>query len=374
VKKKLGFIVNPVAGMGGRVGLKGTDGADILQRAREMGAIPLAPQRAATALRQLLALRDSLEVVTCPGSMGEDLVRELGFSFTLTGRAGAGETSGTDTESGAARMRQLGVDLLLFAGGDGTARNIYHAVGSGVPVLGIPAGVKIHSAVFAASPAGAGVLAGLFLREEAADLAEAEVMDIDEEAFRRGRVSARLYGYLQVPSDRRYMQHLKVGGDGGGEEAVAAIAHRVVAEMEEDCLYLVGPGTTTRAVMEALNLPCTLLGVDVVLNRNLLAADAGEGQLLEILKEGRRKALIIVTIIGGQGYIFGRGNQQFSPEVIKKVGLDHIVVIASRGKLLSLHGEPLRVDTGDEGLDRELSGYIRVLTGERESSICRVTH
>lgn len=374
MKKRLGLIVNPVAGMGGRVGLKGTDGLHILKKARELGAVPLAPRRAAAALRQLVSLKEGLDVITCPGNMGEDLVREQGFSCTVVGDRQGEDTSGEDTEGCAARMLELKVDLLLFAGGDGTARNIYHAVGQRLPVLGIPAGVKIHSAVFAASPASAGALAELFLQEGAPEVAEGEVMDIDEEAFREGRVSARLYGYLQVPADRRFMQNLKLGGNGGEEEAVAAIGHTVAEEMEEGCLYLVGPGTTTRAVMEALNLKNTLLGVDVVLNRQLLAADVGEAQLLEIMKKQQKGARIIVTIIGGQGYIFGRGNQQFSPQVIKKVGRDNITVIASRAKLLSLQGEPLRVDTGDEELDKALSGYIKVVTGEKESSICRVCY
>ncbi len=375
MKKRLGFIVNPVAGMGGRGGLKGTDGAHVLKKARELGAVPLAHRRAAAALRLLLPLKEELEVVTCPGDMGENLARSLGFSCTVVKREAGGETTGADTERCAAEMAELGVALLLFAGGDGTARNIYNAVGGALPVLGIPAGVKIHSAVFAASPAAAGALGELFLREETPDVAEGEVMDIDEEAFREGRVSARLYGYLRVPSDRRFMQTLKIGGgDGGEEEAVAAIGHRVAEEMEEGCLYLVGPGTTTRALMEALGLQGTLLGVDVVLNRQLLAADVGEAQLLEVLREQQRDAKIVVTIIGGQGYIFGRGNQQFSPEVIKKVGKDNIIVIASRGKLLSLRGEPLRVDTGDQDLDQTLSGYLKVITGEKESSICRVSY
>lgn len=370
--KRLGFIVNPVAGMGGRVGLKGTDGPLILKKARELGALPLAPGRAEAALRQLLPHREELEVVPGPGAMGEDLAREMGFSFRPLGMQARGDTSGQDTERCASLMLELGVDLLLFAGGDGTARNIYNAVGQGLPVVGIPAGVKIHSAVFASSPAAAGVLAGLYLGEEVLEMAEGEVMDIDEEAFRQGRLSARLYGYLQVPSDRRFMQSLKMGGDGGEKEAAEAIAYRVAAEMEEDCFYFVGPGTTTRALMEALGLPCTLLGVDVVRDRKLVAADVGEAQLIHYLKGGRAK--IVVTIIGGQGYIFGRGNQQFSPRVIKKVGKENIIVMATRAKILSLRGEPLRVDTGDESLDRDLAGYIQVMTGERESSVCRLSY
>lgn len=372
MKKKLGFILNPVAGMGGRVGLKGTDGAHTLKMAKELGATPLAAARAVAALQQLLPLREELAVFSCPASMGEDVLQQVGFLPQVVGERKVLETSGSDTERGAAEMLDRGVDLLLFAGGDGTARNIYNAVGDQLTVLGIPAGVKIHSAVFASSPVNAGVLSELYLRGSGMPTAEAEVMDIDEEAFRQGRVSARLYGYMAVPCDKRFLQNLKAGGEAGDEEVLAAIAYRVAEEMEDNCLYLIGPGTTTRAVMAELKLPNTLLGVDVVWNKELLAADVGESELLNLM-EGKR-AKIIVTIIGGQGYIFGRGNQQFSPEVINRAGRENIIVIASRAKILSLGGQPLRVDTGDEQTDRLLSGYMKVITGAQESSICRVSY
>ncbi len=267
-------------------------------------------------------------------------------------------------------MAESGVDLILFAGGDGTARDIYAAIDGRVPVLGIPTGVKIHSGVFAINPSSAGDLAVMYLREGQAATREAEVMDIDEEAFREDRISARLYGYLTVPYEKNLVQTSKGGSPPQEELSLEAIARDIIEEMEEDVIYVIGPGTTTRPIAESLGLPKTLLGVDVVLDGRLVASDVNEAQLLELIK-GRR-AKIIVTAIGGQGFIFGRGNQQISPEVIKRVGKENIIVVATPGKLASLEGRPLLVDTGERELDELLSGYIRVITGYSRRVVYKV--
>jgi predicted polyphosphate/ATP-dependent NAD kinase len=372
----LGLIVNPVAGIGGRVGLKGSDGAEVQRRALELGAVPQSLNRAIQALERIKPI-DDLEIVTCPGEMGEDAARACGFEPTVIGSITLGETTPEDTRSAAREMRRLNVDLLLFAGGDGTARDIYNAVGDGVPALGIPAGVKIHSAVFATNPINAGDLAALVLQGRVSSLREAEVMDIDEDAFRRGVVSAKLYGYLKVPFQRRLIQGLKTPSSPGEAVSMRAIAYDVVGEMEDDCLYIIGPGTTTRAITSRLGLNKTLIGVDAVLGGELVAADVNESQLLKLV-EGRR-ARIIVTPIGGQGCIFGRGNQQISPQVIRKVMAggdrpkDCITVVSTPGKIHALGGRPLWVDTGDREVDRVLSGYIRVITGYREQIVYKVS-
>lgn len=373
-KKKLGLIINPIAGMGGRVGLKGTDGADILRRAVELGARPEAPKRAMAALEVLSSIKHEIDLLTYPGDMGENQARAVGFStVVLDARADdagngnrvwePGYTTPQDTERAAREMLQAGVDLILFAGGDGTARNIYNAVGDKVPVLGIPAGVKIHSSVFATSPKDAGQLAARFLTGEVQVIKDAEVMDLDEHAFREGRVTARLYGYVRVPYEEQLVQNLKSGSTESELAALDGIADRIIEDMEPDVAYIIGPGTTTRPIMEKLGLEATLLGVDVVLNKQLLVADANEEQLLRILhgEDGVKGAKIIVTIIGGQGYVFGRGNQQLSLEVIRKVGKDNIRIVATRAKLNALNRRPLLVDTGDDELNQMLKGYYHIL-------------
>jgi predicted polyphosphate/ATP-dependent NAD kinase len=258
-------------------------------------------------------------------------------------------------------MSQLKVNLILFAGGDGTARDVYEAINMKVPVLGIPTGIKMHSAVFAVSPRSAGDLAVLYLQGSLLNVRESEVMDIDEEAFRQNRVSARLYGYLKVPYEKVLVQNPKAGATAAEESSAEEIAQDIVENMEDDYIYIIGPGTTTKAIAEKLGLKKTLLGVDVIHNGKLLASDVNEAQLLKII-EGR-KAKIIVTVIGGQGFIFGRGNQQISPQVLRKVDREDILIVATPNKLASLHGAPLLVDTGDEEVDKMLHGYFKVITG-----------
>ena len=373
--KRLGLIVNPIAGIGGRVGLKGSDGPDVQRRALDLGAVPRSSDRAAQALERVRHL-DDLEILTYPGEMGEDAARACGFVPTVVGSIQRGATTPRDTRNGARDMLRLGVGLLLFAGGDGTARDVYRAVGERLPVLGIPAGVKIHSAVFATNPMNAGELAGLYLQGRVTSLREAEVMDIDEQAFRQGIVSARLYGYLRVPFQRRLVQGLKTPTSPGEQVARQAIAHDVVDRMEAGWLYIVGPGTTTRAITSRLGLEKTLIGVDVVLDGELIAADVNESRLLEVLQG--RSARIIVTPIGGQGYIFGRGNQQISPQVIGRVSAhgddpkENVIVVSTPGKIHSLAGRPLWVDTGDRDLDLKLSGYVQVVTGYHERIVYKV--
>jgi predicted polyphosphate/ATP-dependent NAD kinase len=371
VKKKLGLIVNPVAGLGGKVGLKGSDGAEIQKKALELGAVPQSLNRAIETLERIKSV-DDLEIVTYPGEMGEDAARACGFKPVVIGSIEPSETTAEDTRNAAREILRLGVNLLLFAGGDGTAKDVYNAVGERLPVLGIPAGVKIHSAVYATNPLSAGDLAGLVLQGKVSTFREAEVMDVDEDAVRQGIVSAKLYGYLKVPFRRRFLQGRKSPSKPGEQAAMAAIAADVVSKMEDGWLYVIGPGTTTRAITSCLGLDKTLIGVDVVAEGELLAADVNEFQLLALL-EGR-KAKIVVTPIGGQGYIFGRGNQQISPKVIAKVGRENVIVVSTTGKIHSLGGRSLLVDTGDREMDEMLGGHVRVVTGYNEQIVYRVSY
>jgi predicted polyphosphate/ATP-dependent NAD kinase len=363
-QRTLGFIVNPVAGLGGRVGLKGSDGLIIQQRARELGAVPEVFDRAAEALKVLKTSAGDLDkLVTCPGEMGENVAVGCGFSPLIIGDICQGMTTAENTREAAQEMLALGVDLILFAGGDGTARDICEAVGDAVPVIGIPAGVKIHSAVFGVNPARTGELAAQFLKGQIHTLRNAEVMDIDEELYRQGIISPRLFGYLRIPYQRRFVQARKSPNPVSEEATLNAIALDVIDHMD-DSYYIIGPGTTTLPILTNLELSKTLIGVDVVCKRKLVIADANEKSLLELL--GNHAAKVVVTPIGGQGFIFGRGNQQISPQVLRKTGLDNIIVISAPEKILSLGGRPLLVDTGDHEMDKALSRHIKIVTGYGE--------
>jgi predicted polyphosphate/ATP-dependent NAD kinase len=367
---RLGLVVNPVAGIGGRYALKGSDDPALVEQARARGAEPVAPGRALDALRVLASAKRELPLVTYPGTMGEDEAREAGLAARTIGSVGA-TTTAADTRAAAAAMADEGIDLLLFAGGDGTAVDVLQAVGERVPVLGIPAGVKMHSAVFAVNPRSAGRLALVAAEGGVRETAEAEVMDVDEEALRAGVVSPRLYGYLRVPVEPGLLQGGKARSAASDRAAQQAIAAHVVDHLLGDGLCLIGPGTTTRAILAALGLPKTVLGVDVVRGRGLVASDADETTLLELLEHERGR--IVVTPVGGQGFLFGRGNQQLSARVLAQVGRENLVVVATEAKLAALGGRPLLVDTGDAAVDAALAGYVRVIVGYEREVVYRIS-
>jgi predicted polyphosphate/ATP-dependent NAD kinase len=345
--KTIGLIVNPIAGMGGAVGLKGTDGKAIVTQAISLGATPVAPTRAEAFLSALNPARSNVQLMVGAGRMGEDEAKNCNFIYKVLG-ARKEVTSPKDTIYITKKMVDAGIALLVFCGGDGTARNIQATVDMALPVLGVPTGVKMHSAVFAVTPRAAARVVMRFLREEL-PLREAEVMDVDEKAFRKGRLSAELYGYVLAPYEPHLIQANKLASPITESElrSQAGIAVYVIDNMKANMIYVIGPGTTTRAIAGVLNAKKTLLGVDLFLNKNVISSDVNETQILETIRG--RPAQIIVTPIGGQGFIFGRGNQQISAKVIRQVGLDNIVVVATASKLRSL--QALRVDTGDSDLD-----------------------
>ena len=373
----IGLLVNPVAGLGGALAMKGSDGAEVRERVTAMTdeQRARAQHRAGRALAPLQAVADRIRLLTVPGVMGEDAAREAGLDVSLVQdwRTGEDLTTAADTRAAARALVAQGADLLVFAGGDGTARDVYDAVGDRFPVLGIPAGVKMHSGVFAVSPEAAGELLVLLARGGLVGMQAREVRDIDEDAFRKGVVRARFYGELRVPGEGRYLQHTKVGGRESHELVAAEIAAWLAETMAPGTTYLVGPGSTTAAVMETLGLPNTLLGVDIVRDRELVASDVDEAGILAALADAPGDAHIVVTVIGGQGHVFGRGNQQFSPAVIRRVGVDNITIVAAKSKITALDGRPLLVDTNDPELDRMLAGLREVLTGYDDHILYRVS-
>lgn len=365
---RIGLIVNPIAGMGGRVGLKGTDG--VVDEARRLGATPVAAGRAGRALARLERCRHELTVLAAPDEMGADLAVSRGLDTTvLESRSAEATTTAADTRAAAAELLRRGVDLILFAGGDGTARDIHGIVGDRVPVLGIPTGVKMHSAVFATSPENAGDIAAAFVSGTGA-VREAEIVDVDEEAAREGRLETRLYGAVKVPLDRLRMQSAKTRSAAGDEAALDAVCRAVAESMDPRRIYVLGPGTTTRLVAAHLGLPKTLLGVDAVRGGRILGSDLGERELLALL--GDEPATLIVGVVGGQGALFGRGNQQLSPAVLRRIGIGNIEVVAGMHKLLALDPPWLRVDTGEPGLDSELAGYRRIHVAPNRTLVYKV--
>lgn len=365
---KLGFIINPIAGIGGSVALKGSDGLGLAEKALSLGAQAKANDRAALALEILLPYKDKLCIFTANELMGEKTALELGFTVKTVYHVNdttntEGRTSAQDTENAVNALKYHHIDLLLFAGGDGTARNVCRIVDGAFPVLGIPAGCKIHSGVYAVTPKAAGRIVEMMLTNQLVTLTEADVMDIDETLFREGIVKAKRYGEMKVPSELRYIQAVKSGGKESDELVLQDIAADVISKMDDE-LYIIGSGSTTAFLMEELGLDNTLLGVDVIQEQSLLASDVTEPELWTYIQNHQHCAIkLVITLIGGQGHIFGRGNQQLSPRVITAIGKENIIIIATKTKLSALNSRPLIADTGDSELDQQLSGFLPVTTG-----------
>ncbi|MEA1940207.1 MAG: ATP-NAD kinase family protein [Candidatus Caldatribacteriota bacterium] len=366
--KKIGLIVNPIAGMGGSVGLKGTDG-DAYKKAIELGAKPTTPQR----IENTLALinRKDLYFLVAPGKMGENFIKKFNFKYEIVSEIGK-ETNADDTKKIIGEMLKEGIDLLIFVGGDGTARDVYDILGLSTPVLGIPSGVKMFSPVFALSTyAAAEIINNITNEVLEKEVLEKEVLDIDEEAFREGKLGAKLYGYLNVPKNLNFLQSKKEPSNVGKSEKISKeeIAQYFFEKIESNLLYILGPGTTLETIADKIGVKKTLLGIDAVFNGELVGTDLNEKSLLELIKK-YNNIKMIVTPIGGNGFIFGRASKQFTPEVLKLIEKENIIVVATEDKISRLEG--LRVDTGDAKTDDNLKGHLKVITGYKTETIIEV--
>lgn len=370
----VGFIVNPIAGMGGRVGLKGTDG--VVEEAIERGALPVAPGKATEALQEYMEKYhdDDVRWMTCAGMMGEKIFKKVGLhSFDVVYKPSGEKTTALDTKEACRIFREKQVDLLLFCGGDGTARDVVEVVGSEIPVLGIPAGVKMHSGVFAITPRVVAKMIHEFVHQRLT-VGDAEIMDLDEEKYRRGEWNIKLFGIAKGIIEPTYIQVGKASFESVSENEVRdELADHIQDEMKkyQDYLFLFGSGGTIDYIAKKLGISNTLLGVDAVYQGETIARDLNEKEILTLL-EKYSKAKIILSPIGAQGFILGRGNLQLSPNVIRRVDLDDIIVISTPSKLASIPF--IRVDTGDKELDQRFAEkeFMMVVIGYRMSRVMRI--
>lgn len=376
---RLGLLVNPYAGAGGPLALKGSDElpAALREQLQAQAAAGLAPaqQRVLDMLSVLqrgeACSRRPLHWLTVAGAMGEHVLRQANIAAEVLPLSLPEHTLADDSRRAARALQAAGVDLLLFAGGDGTARDVCAAIGLQVPVLGIPAGVKMHSGVFAINPQAAAAVLQLLRDGQWVSVEVAEVRDIDESGLQQGRVRARHYGEMRVPVEPRYLQQVKCSGHEVEELVVAEIVADVLERLQPGVRYALGPGTTTAAVLAALGLPATLMGVDVIADGRLLAADASADTLRTLADEGEMQVLLSPT--GGQGSLIGRGNQQLRPDLLRRIGRAGVQVLATHAKLDELAGRPLRLDTGDAALDAEWSGWWDVVTGYQQRVLYAVS-
>jgi predicted polyphosphate/ATP-dependent NAD kinase len=370
--RRVGFVVNPIAGMGGRVGLKGTDGR--AEEALARGAEPVSPQRAREMLRALKPLKAASEIrwTTCKGAMGSDLLDAEGFppsSYEVATEPPA-KTSAEDTKTACREFEKRGAELIVFSGGDGTCRDVIDAIDARLPILGVPAGVKMHSGAFGIHPATVATILDAWLQGYLR-VGDAEVLDVDEEAYRRGEWVVRMYGTAKTLVEPALVQTGKMlfaeVTDDAMKDEIADHVKELV-EQEPDTLFLLGPGSTVEHVAKRLGVENTLLGVDAVVGGKLVGRDLDEAGILKLL-DRHAKAKLIVSPIGAQGFVLGRGNLQLSPAVTRRIGVPNVIVVATPAKL---NATPvLRVDTGDADLDREFArkDYLFVVIGYRTSKL-----
>ena len=373
---RLCFVVNPLAGIGGKLALKGSDGEKGLEALRRRAEL-VAPLRARRFLRELE--KNNIEryyFLTASGIMGADFVREVKGSYSIVHRPSRWPTTRDDTIVVVRECLRRGAEVVVFVGGDGTARDVVEAIRSReVPILGVPSGVKVYSSVFAESPeAAAGILSSW---ASSRSICRGEILDVDEEAYRMGRLDIRLYAEASIPCSQLLVGSSKQPSRMSPEEVEnrKAIAEYILDKYVTSCTLLVlGPGTTIEYIAKYIGVSKTLLGVDVVHNSRLVLSDATEEELYEVVKkhiDSGGRVLIIVTPIGGQGYILGRGNQQISPRVVRYAGgRSSLLVVSTRYKLLRT--KKLRIDTDDPEFNREMKGYIRVVVDYGEEVVVRV--
>lgn len=370
---KVGFLINPIAGMGGKVGLKGTDG--VYRKAVELGAEPIAKDRAEKALEKM---KNHHEWFTAAGIMGENSIKkffpddEINMVYEVP-EDEIGETEAGDTHEAVRSFLEEDVELIIFCGGDGTARDVFEEVEDEVPILGIPAGVKMHSGVFGINPEASARLFNDWVEGEA-DIGTVEIMDLDEERYREGEWEIKLHGEALSIYEPHYIQLGKQSYRSVKEEDMKFdIARYIIEEMEHhpDHIFVLGPGSTTAKIQKNLGLEYTILGVDILKNKEIVDLDVAEKEILKA-SEDAEGMKIAVSVIGNQGFFLGRGNQQISPKVVRKAGLTNIYILATPTKLKKT--PHIRADTGDEELDREIKekGYMKVVQGFREYKLVKV--
>ena len=377
---RLGLLANPDAGLGGRLGLKGSDGQAEL--ARSMGAEDRSGPRLSTMLEHFSELRragfDDIEWLTSEGRMGTDwLPQGAKIGSVSIVHSSSAATSASDTAEAVAALLEAGIDLLVYAGGDGTTRDIVAALESTgqprTPVIGVPTGVKMHSGCFAASPKAAAEVLSAWLNDDLL-LASTEVLDLDEERYRKGEWVVQLYAEVMTPASPRWMQGSKQRIEASGEEdTIEGLADHIRELLVSDeRLVIWGSGGTLRAIAEINDFEPTNLGIDATKGTGQVGADLDEAGLLELLSSHQGPVTLLLSPMGGQGFLIGRGNLQLSPAVLRAVGIDNILGVVTPAKLLTVRR--LRIETGDANLDAEFAAkrYMKVLQGYRTTRVLPV--
>ena len=370
---KVGFLINPIAGLGGKVGLHGTDD-QYAELALAKGAQPLSAERALRAFRALAPFKDFFSFITVAGEMGGDLLDELDIDYvelkTINSSESYGRTSRQDTHEAVAAMFDLGTEVILFAGGDGTARDIYSVVGANLPMVGIPAGVKMRSGVFASYPENAAQILIDHVNNAGTKREFTEILDADSTGKSEIEINSEFFGLALTINSRSLLQNPKLVSS-NYEDDLIELAAELAQGLSPDTLYLFGPGRTTNLILNSAGFSGSAIGVDALYNGVLIGADLSELEILDLMHK-YRKPFLFLGVIGGQGFLLGRGNQQLSFRVLERIGEDNIYILAGSKKLSGLFPSRLFVDLGEDVQGTFLRGYRHVHTSPGRTTLCNL--
>ena len=378
---RIGILANPDAGLGGRLGLKGSDGQAEL--ARSKGAEDRSGPRLSSMLGHFSRIHrtesSQIEWITSTGRMGTEWIPvELDIGTISEVHQSPGKTSASDTQDAVARLLENGIDLLVYSGGDGTTRDIVSSLSESktpeLPVIGVPSGVKMHSGCFASSPKAAAEVLSAWIQGDLL-VSSTEVLDLDEELYRKGKWVVRLYAEAFSPNSPRWMQGSKelIQTESEEEIIIGLSNHIEESIVDEGHLVIWGSGGTLREIGGNIGFELTTLGIDATIGSEKVGTDLAESGIIEILDSHDGPVTLLLSPMGGQGFLIGRGNLQLSPSVLSSIGVDNIMGVVTPAKLLTVRA--LRIETGDDSLDQEFASkrYMKVLQGYRTTRILPVS-
>ena len=376
---RLGLLVNPDAGLGGRLGLKGSDGQAEIARSR--GAQDRSGPRMRAMLNHLVTISnenlDGIQWYVSKGRMGTDWISPAISSLEVI-HSSSSSTDANDTSQLVGSMIGSDIDLLVYAGGDGTTRDVVAALSEygrpELPIIGVPTGVKMHSGCFASSPKAAAEVLSAWLEGDLL-LSSTEVLDLDEDLYRQGNWVVKLYAEAITPASPRWMQGSKMRVEASGEEEIIqGLADHVRETLIDDRMMIVwGSGGTLRTIGGILGFELNTLGIDITVGGNIIGSDLNENEILSALKEHQGDVILLLSPMGGQGFLIGRGNLQLSPDVLKIIGVNRVLGIVTPAKMLTLRS--LRIETGDSEMDQRFSDkkYLKVLQGYRTTRVLKIS-
>lgn len=364
---KIGFLINPIAGLGGKKAWKGTDFLNEAWEFFEHGET-YAFERVKQALDSIDTTLP-IKLYHCNDPMGNSIISKYDFEKELVYSPSQERTTANDTQEACKIFQELNVDIILFVGGDGTARDVASIIGEKIAVLGIPSGVKMFSGCFLYRPNDLGKILDAMIHEETF-LAPEDVMDVNEDLFRENKVQSSLYGQLMVPQKPGLIQGGKVSSSGGYIDDFYPITEELVNEYGLlNGTVILGTGSTVYHIMKAIDIEKTLLGVDVLIDGNISHKDVTEEILYELTRN--KDVKILLTPIGGQGFLLGRGNQQISSRVLNEVSSFEFIVVSSEQKLTTIN--QLEIDLENPVKFSSIkNGFIRVLIGYHQYKLKKI--